>query len=353
MSSPNYPSLYPSVTSAFQTKADQIRSSALASAPPPSAQQAPPAPSQELSRFDILVKNNELIPQVANQLWEVLSTCEIVLLCDDSASMNQPIAEEGTGAFAVKRSTRWLELQKLASIIINFVTAINQNGLDIYFLNRPKLTNVNNITGLQSVFDNPPHGGTPLIHAIKQICHDKNYLPNNKALLIVVITDGEPSDGSRYDLYNTLVQSTHKGNVHISFAECTDNEDDMEYLDQWDGRIKNFDNTDDYREELKRIKAVQGAQFKFNYTDYVIKILLATFVRWYFNLDQTRVNNQYNQQQAYQPPPAYSQVQNYQPPAVQYVQAYPATTQIYPATQQVKKVRTNNSNDDNGCCIIV
>lgn len=76
-------------------------------------------------------------------------------------------------------------------------------------------------------------------------------------------------------------------NVHVSFAECTDNEEDMDYLDQWDGKIPNFDNTDDYREELARVKNAQGNDFKFDYNDYVVKILLATFVRWYFNLDQS------------------------------------------------------------------
>jgi len=40
---------------------------------------------------------------------------------------------------------------------------------------------------------------------------------------------------------------------------------------------------------LARVKAVQGAQFKFDYTDYVIKILLATFVRTYFNVDQVKI----------------------------------------------------------------
>lgn len=264
------------------------------SAPPLEQPQQPPQqppPPYTPSRFDILVKNNELPPMVASQLYQVLSTCEVVLLCDDSASMNQTIAEEGTDAFAVKRSTRWLELKKLASIVIDFITSTNPKGLDIYFLNRPKICNVTDLSGLQGVFNSPPNGGTPLIRAINQICSDKNSLPPNKSLLIVVITDGEPTDGDRNDLYWTLVQATSRGNVHISFAECTDNPDDMEYLDEWDGQIKNFDNTDDYREELQRVKSIQGPNFKFNYTDYVIKILLATFVRWYFNLDQSRVNN--------------------------------------------------------------
>lgn len=307
--------------------------------PPPQVPQVPQVPPLHppdgLSRFDILVKNNELSPAVSNQLREVLTTCEIVLLCDDSSSMNQTIAEEGTDAFAVKKSTRWLELKKLASIMIDFITSINPKGLDIYFLNRPKICNVTDLSGLQSVFSNPPNGGTPLIRSINQICNDKSYLPSNKSLLIVVITDGEPNDGNRNDLYNTLVRVTSKGNVHISFAECTDNPDDMEYLDQWDGQIKNFDNTDDYREELQRIKSIQGPQFKFNYTDYVIKILLATFVRWYFNLDQTRVNNPNRNYQS--TPPNYNQVNNYP----------------YPQSNPYIQSNSTSGNKSNGCCTIL
>jgi hypothetical protein len=268
-----------------------------------------------LARFNQLVKQNELNPQVANQLYQVLSMCEVVLLCDDSDSMSKPIAEEGTDAFAPKRSTRWLELKKLASIVIDFVTSINPAGLDIYFLNRPCLTNVTSTAGLQGVFSMPPNGGTPLIGALNRIYKDKENVPLNRNLLIVVITDGEPNDTAnpRADLYNTLVNK--RSNVHISFAECTDNAEDMEYLDAFDCAIRNFDNTDDYREELNRVKMVQGQQFKFDFTDYVIKILLATFVRWYFQLDQVKVAQNY-----LQPTP----VQQFQPPK----QAYQANTQV-------------------------
>jgi len=245
---------------------------------------------QELSKFDLLVKRHELRPPVPEQLKQVLSTCKIVLLCDDSSSMGNPISEEGTDPFAPKKSTRWLELKKLAAVIIEFVTAINPDGLDIHFLNRPSRLGVKDMTGLQSAFSDLPNGKTPLIGALKKVHDDNKGSLNGRQLLIVVITDGEPSDGGRYDLYNRLVSITRDGNVHVSFAECTDNADDMEYLDQWDGRIQNFDNTDDYREELQRVKRVQGQSFKFDYTDYVIKILLATFVRWYFNLDQRTVS---------------------------------------------------------------
>lgn len=245
-----------------------------------------------LSKFDDLVKRHELKEPVVSQLKNVLSICKIVLLCDDSSSMGNTIAEEGTDPFAPKKSTRWLELKKLAAVIIEYVTATNPDGLDIHFFNRDSKLNVTDMSGLQSVFLNPPSGSTPLIARIKNLHASYKTNLNGKQMLLVVITDGEPSDGSHDDLFYAIKSVTNDGNVHVSFAECTDQEDDMNYLDRWDGLIRNFDNTDDYREELKKVKTIQGQSFKFDYNDYVVKILLATFVRWYYNLDQQNVNAQ-------------------------------------------------------------
>jgi len=242
-----------------------------------------PKAAEYEARFQVLVKQHELNQKVATQLKQVLSTCEIVLLCDDSGSMASPIKEENADPFAVSKTTRWLELKKLAASLIEITTAVNQKGIDIYFFNRPTLRGVTSVAGLQTVFSSAPSGGTPLCTTLQQIYSDKKSI-SFANLLIVVITDGEPSDGSRAQLFTVL--SNKPANVHVSFAECTDQEEDMQYLDEWDGKIRNFDNTDDYREELKRVRTANGRTFKFDYNDYVIKILLATFVRWYFSLDQ-------------------------------------------------------------------
>lgn len=45
--------------------------------------------------FSVLAKQKELNATVAEQLETVLPGCDIVLLCDDSDSMQQAIAEEG------------------------------------------------------------------------------------------------------------------------------------------------------------------------------------------------------------------------------------------------------------------
>ena len=118
----------------------------------------------------------------------------------------------------------------------------------------------------------------------------------------------------------------------------------MEYLDQFDGLVRNFDNTEDYREELAKIKRIQGAQFRYSKTDHVLKILLATFVRWYFNLDQVKVSQnaplpapiqqfQPPQAQVYQqPPPQQFQQPPPQPYQTPVVLATQTTTTTYPAT---------------------
>jgi len=250
-------------------------------------QQQQPAPDSKSAgpvyppRFAQLVKSHELSPQVAQQLASVISNCEIVLLCDDSGSMASTIAEAGTG----KQTTRWMELKRLVAVIIDYVTSINEAGLDLYFLNRGVVRGVKSVSGLQEVFSKDPGGGTPLIGALDTIYRDKQGgITKERQLLVVAVTDGEPSDGSTDALCNAIRRKPQ--GCHLSFAECTDRPEDMDYLDELDRSIPNFDNTDDYREELIKVKKRMGANFKFDFNDYVTKILLATFYKQYWLLDQ-------------------------------------------------------------------
>jgi hypothetical protein len=207
--------------------------------------------------------------------------CEVVVLCDDSGSMQSTIIEP----ISQKSTTRWMELKRLAAVIIEYVTAVTPDGLDLYFLNRGVVKGVKSAAGLQDIFSTLPTGSTPLNGALNRIYSDYRQLPpNRKYLLIVVVTDGVPSDGTKEKLAATI--RAKPSFAHVSFAECTDRPEDMEWLDELDKNIPNFDNTDDYREELDKVRRLKGATFKFDFNDYVIKILLATFIKSYFNLDQ-------------------------------------------------------------------
>ena len=107
---------------------------ATASAPPPYAdadcscrtnaetKQMPNA--TDWTKFTAYVKQKEIAPRIADDLKRVLSTCEIVLLCDDSSSMASAISEDGRDPF-IKTSTRWSELKKLAAVLIELVTCVN------------------------------------------------------------------------------------------------------------------------------------------------------------------------------------------------------------------------------------
>ncbi len=67
----------------------------------------------------------EISPQLANRV-RILENYELVLLCDDSGSMNIPI--HGT------TMSRWDELRQLTSMIIDVYAALDSNGVDVYFL---------------------------------------------------------------------------------------------------------------------------------------------------------------------------------------------------------------------------
>ena len=240
-----------------------------------------------INKFSKLVEKYRIDTDVANHLETVLTNCKVVLLCDDSASMSTYIFKRYNGRTTHDNLTRWIELKELTSKIIELVSALNPFGLDIYFLNRGKFHNVIDASVLDHVFDDKPRGETPLISRIKSAYHDNLHLVGTEQeLLFVVITDGVPTDGSKSDLYSTLLEITKHKNIHISFADCTDAEKDMESLNDWDYKIPNFDNTDDFIKELEKVKKIHGNEFKFDYEDYVIKIMLATFIKRYFDIDQ-------------------------------------------------------------------
>lgn len=256
--------------------------------------------------FTKLCKQLELQPDVIADLSNVLTKCKIIILCDDSGSMQTSIYEPDTKT----TTTRWAEAKRLCATILKFLLAIqgnNPEGIDLHFFGRNNIDNITSLDGMQQVFAADPTSGTPLIGTVRDIC--RRYSPRataDKPVLLIVITDGKPSDGDgeeeHWDFYNIVKTrgGTNNNNIHISFAECTDCERDMEYLDRWDRdpryRITNYDNTDDYREELRAVQMNNTPGFKFTYNDYVIKILLATFRKKYFNLDQPRstYNSGYN-----------------------------------------------------------
>jgi hypothetical protein len=216
------------------------------------------------------------------------------MLVDDSGSMSSKIVEPGAQmnlfSSVQNQKTRWMEAQQAAVTLVNMITAVpTEHTFDVWFLNRGKVLNVTKPADLEQPFNTQPAGGTPLISSFRSIFNTYDALARKGThVLILALSDGEPSssDGTIGDLVYAL---TNKHRLfHVSFIQCSDNEDEMAFMDTLDGRVFNFHNSDDYRLEMTRVKNQQGSNYKYTYTDYIISAVLSTFIPSYFLLDQNR-----------------------------------------------------------------
>jgi hypothetical protein len=230
-------------------------------------------------RFDDLVARREISPQQADDLYSSLTTSKVVLLLDDSGSMGTRVADPMSLPYSrTGFPTRWSELDMLAHSVIDYVSSTTPSGLDTYFLNRPSLMGVTDHAQIAPAFLTPPRGGTPIIGALRAIFDGYSALAAaGQRVLVVVVTDGEPSDGSVMDLFNLLKYRRHP-NIHVSLAEMSEDEETMRFLDGWDTLLPNFDNSDDFQLERRRVLST-GRVRKFTYQDFVVKILLGSLMR--------------------------------------------------------------------------
>lgn len=253
------------------------------------------------SAWDCFVDANEIGPDVSSDLVSVLGTTKVVLVLDDSGSMGTTVIDKASpnaaalAAAGMPQATRWSELEKLTATVVDLLNAAPMaEKMDAYFLNRGQQLNVSTVAGIAKHFSRGPNGGTPLCGRLRSIFEKyRATMRSGRRVLVIVITDGEPTDGSVLELYNILEKELNKGpnkdNLYVSFAECNDNEKEMQYLDTWDTKLQHFDNTDDFPLESLRVRRAQqykGLRQRFTYMDYVIKIILGAVMRKYWNMDQ-------------------------------------------------------------------
>ncbi|CAF1467564.1 unnamed protein product [Adineta steineri] len=195
---------------------------------------------------------------------------EFVFICDDSSSMITPIGEI-TDPFA-SLPTRWEELKKIVSIVVDLASTLDPDGVDIYFLNREPIFNVRSSVELVNIFKVPPRGSTPIVPVLRRVLQDKHQQIYERKLLILLATDGVPTDNHERPDINTLKQVLRRerfptDRVPVTIIACTDDEYSMEYLNNWDKTIPNLDVVQDYRSEQKQILDCQGKDFPFSFGD--------------------------------------------------------------------------------------
>lgn len=214
---------------------------------------------------------------------------KIVFIFDDSSSMNSQLSESPLNQPGQSsRVTRWNELEYFASIAVELANLFDKSGCDVHFLNRqPALRKIRNTNELLDIFSPmKPNGYTPLTRALDTVLRENAQIVGyEKKLLVIIVTDGEPTDLTGHSDINGFKQclkSRHPADrIFTSIIACTDQPDSMDYLNKLDRTIKNLDVVDDYRSErqevLRNAGRHRGAPMAgFSYGDYVCKCLIGS-----------------------------------------------------------------------------
>ncbi|CAF3342735.1 unnamed protein product [Rotaria sp. Silwood2] len=233
---------------------------------------------QRLEKFQQLFIQYEINATFASKLHS-LDGYEIVFICDDSSSMSTELSDV-SGPYK-KAPTRWDELKQTLSIVVDLASTLDPDGVDVYFLNREPMYNIIS-------------GPTPMVRVLRQVLKDKRNEIQQRKLLILLATDGEPTDDigqPRIDELRQFLLHERKpiDRILITIIACTDDDECMSYLNNWDKDIPNLDVVDDYRNEKKEILACQGKSFPFSYGDYVVKMLMGCIDPWFDELDEKKL----------------------------------------------------------------
>ncbi|CAF3408023.1 unnamed protein product, partial [Rotaria sp. Silwood2] len=201
----------------------------------------------------------------------ILEDFEIVILCDDSGSMNSQI--DGT------EKTRWQELKEIVKIVLEVATVFDENGVNVYFIHRRPVFDVTDPKMVDQHFIEDPQGYgslVPLLQVIFQLPASK--VGNDKKLLVFIATDGSTTDETNEFALSPLEKVMREERVsdttHVMFLLCNNDSKSIEYFSQWDENMKNVDVTRSYKTEKEIICRYRGRDYPFSFGDYVVKALL-------------------------------------------------------------------------------
>lgn len=114
---------------------------------------------------------------------------DYVLLLDRSGSMGEANRKG-------KPQTRWAYAQEAVTALARKCAEYDADGIDVYAFNK-SFTRYENTTPdkVKEIFSSvTPNGGTDFVPVLKDVI-DRHFAKDVKPTTIVVLTDGEPSDG--------------------------------------------------------------------------------------------------------------------------------------------------------------
>jgi hypothetical protein len=256
----------------------------------PMIQQDQPPQKSSGEMYRDIVTRYEISTDYAVKMRQ-LEGFEIVVIADDSGSMNEPSSVGGNPYES--KMTRWDELKKTVSVIVEVASLMDPTGVDVYFLNRSPLIGVKDAHQLDETFKTLPGGLTPICPVLRKILKEKASVVRERKLLIVIATDGLPTTdngNSDVDTLKYILKNERNplNKIFVTFLACTNDDDAVGYLNKLDKEIKNVDTVDDYASELKEVRRIQGQHVKFSYGDYVVKSLIGSVDEKFDNLDEKK-----------------------------------------------------------------
>lgn len=252
----------------------------------------PQAPISREDKYRGIVNKHEISLDFAQRLQQ-LQGFKIVFIFDDSGSMNAPLIDSPlNNDKSLLKATRWDELQYFAKISVEIATLFDTEGCSVYFLNKQPspIKNIKDEYQVEQLFRDRPQGFTPLPRVLDQVLNDNGMYLNEKKLLVVIVTDGEPTDDrgvSAIPQFKKILQKRHP-KVYTTIVACTDDDESVEYLNKWDRELMNLDVVDDFRNERTEIRQVKGRNFPFSFGDYVVKSLIGSIDRELDNMDENK-----------------------------------------------------------------
>lgn len=160
---------------------------------------------------------------------------------------------------------------------VSLMFSLDDDGIDIIFLNREGKKKVNNWKEAEKLFKSSPSGTTPLTAACRQAFSRQK----GKPLLCLVATDGAPNNLRDF---TSLIKNRDSNMIFLSFLACSDNHRDVEYLNQMDRSVRHLDVIDDYKNERKEVMRKLGP-VDYTLGDHVARFLLGSVYEKYDKLD--------------------------------------------------------------------
>lgn len=245
------------------------------------APSAPPVPgspsgSTRLDKLQAVLDRFEITIAEANDLV-VLQDYEMVVIADDSGSMQLSAEPDHMRTLGQPVKTRWMELAGTVSEMIEIASCFDDHGIDVFFLNRPPITGVKSAQDPEfvSTFATPPRGRTPLTETLQRVVQKTST--GEKKVLLFILTDGEPT-GGKAEFIGAVRSVLATGRVRIQIMACTANEEEIGWLNELDCQLDTLDVTDDYFSERQEVLKA-GLAPRFTRGDWCMKAMLGPVSR--------------------------------------------------------------------------